>query len=135
MDVSSSVRAAFATQAGWCDRLGAPFTALLCRLLGARLDETSEIGRRVLGWPKDADPFADALPLRLCGGLHFLVRSGAAPELAALYPPHEFPGADALSAPLRPVLDDPPLLPWLDGPPQANEVGRSAVLMIGLMTI
>ncbi|MEA3004238.1 MAG: hypothetical protein QOH81_3026, partial [Sphingomonadales bacterium] len=32
------VRAAFLTQADWCDRIGAPFTALLCRLLGERID-------------------------------------------------------------------------------------------------
>src|SRR6476469_7533788 len=115
MDVSSSVRAAFTTQAGWCDRLGAPFTALLCRLLGERLDVTSEIGRRVLGWT-GGDPFVDALPLRVCGGLHFMVRSGAAPGLAALYPPHDLPDAETLWEALQPVLADPALPPWLDGP-------------------
>jgi hypothetical protein len=33
------------------------------------------------------------------------------------------------------VLAEPDLLPWLDGPPQTNEVGRSAVLMSGLLVV
>ncbi len=131
----AAVRAAFATQAGWCDRLDARFTALLCRLLGERLDETTEAGRRLLGWPGNADPFADAVALRVCGGLHFLVRSGAAPDLASCYPPHALPDPEALWRALRPLLDDPALLPWLDSAPQTNEVGRSAVLMSGLMAV
>jgi hypothetical protein len=36
---------------------------------------------------------------------------------------------------LRPVLANPALLPWLDGAPQTNEVGRSAVLMAGLLAV
>jgi hypothetical protein len=91
------------------------------------------VGRRVLDWP--TDPVKDALPLRLCGGLHALVRSGAAPALAALYPPHPMPDPGALWSAVRPILAQPALLPWLDGPPQTNEVGRSAVLMSGLLTI
>jgi hypothetical protein len=131
----AAVRAAFATQAGWCDKVGAPFTASLCRLLGTRIDGSTELGRRVLGWPGDADPFGDAVALRLCGGLHFLARSGAAPALAALYPPHPLPDAEALWDVLRPVMDNPALLPWLDSAPQTNEVGRSAVLMSGLLVL
>jgi hypothetical protein len=131
----AAVRAAFATQTGWCERSGAPFTALLCRLIGERLDGATELGRRVLGWPEGADPIKDALPLRVCGGLHALVRGGGAAALAALYPPHPLPDAEALWAALRPVLADPALLPWLEGPPQTNEVGRSALLIGGLMTL
>ena len=33
------------------------------------------------------------------------------------------------------MLDEPDLLLWLDHPPQTNEVGRSAVLMSGLLVI
>jgi len=89
----------------------------------------------VLDWPGNSAPFGDALALRLCGGLHFLVRSGAAPDLAALYPPAPLPDAEALWRALLPVLDDDALGPWLDGAPQTNEVGRSAVLMSGLLVI
>lgn len=129
------VRAAFLTQADWCARIGAPFTALLCNLLGERIDRSTETGRRVLGWPGNADSFGDALSLRLCGGLHALVRRGDAPALAKFYPPHEMPEAESLWTALRPVLADPALLPWLDSAPQTNEVGRAALLMSGLLVI
>lgn len=131
----TAVRAAFARQAEWATKLDSPFMEGLCRLLGARLDRSTEVGRRVLDWPGKADAFSDALPLRLAGGLHALVRSGAAPGLAACYPPNAPPGDEALWAALRPVLAKPDLLPWLESAPQTNEVGRSTVLMSGLMVI
>jgi hypothetical protein len=45
------------------------------------------------------------------------------------------PDPETLWEALRPVLAGPTLLPWLDGPPQTNEVGRSAVLMGGFLTL
>jgi len=131
----TAVRAAFARQAEWAARLDSPFMELLCRLLGERLERSTELGRRVLEWPGKADAFSDALPLRLTGGLHALVRRGDTPELAALYPPNPLPDEDSLWAALRPVLARPDLLPWLDTAPQTNEVGRSAVLMSGLLVV
>jgi hypothetical protein len=127
------VRASFAEQAHWCRELGAPFTALLCKLLGERLDRRTQVGRRVLEWPGDPSPDSDAVALRLCGGLHGLVREGRAPELAACYPPQDLPAEERLASALAPLLDRDELLSWLDRPPQTNEVGRSAVLMSGLL--
>jgi hypothetical protein len=127
------VRAAFAEQAVWCEKLGSPFTARLCTVLGTLLDRTSATGRRALDWRGDPSSSADALALRLCGGLHALVRSGAAPALAALYPPHPLPDAADLAAALPPVLARDDLAHWLDLPPQTNEVGRSAPLYAGLL--
>jgi hypothetical protein len=127
------VRAAFAEQAGWCERLGSPFTARLCNVLGTILDGTTETGRRALDWSGDPSSSADALALRLCGGLHALVRSGAVPALAALYPPQSLPDGAVLAAALRPVLARDDLPAWLDVPPQTNEVGRSALLYAGLL--
>jgi hypothetical protein len=135
MGREDEVRAAFATQALWCDRLGSPFTAGLCTLIGERLDGRSRIGARVLGWEGDPTGAADALALRLCGGLHALTRSGDAPALAALYPPVPAPDADALWAAIVPWLDDPKLARWLESPPQTNEVGRAAALMAGLLVV
>ena len=131
----AAVRAAFARQAEWAAKLDSSFMESLCRLLGERLDRSTEAGRRVLDWPGKADPFTDALPLRLAGGLHALVRRGGAPGLAACYPPNPRPDEEALWTELRPVLAMPDLLPWLDGAPQTNEVGRSAVLMSGLLVV
>jgi hypothetical protein len=135
MEKEAAVRASFAKQADYCTALAAPFTALLCSLLGERLDRGTRLGRRVLDWPGNPAPFGDALALRLCGGLHYLVRHGAAPGLAALYPPTPPPAAETLWRELLPVLADDALLPWLDSAPQTNEVGRSAVLISGLLVV
>lgn len=107
----------------------------LCLALDRALDMSSETGRRVMGWP--GDPVADAMVLRVTGGLNALVRAGKAPALASLYPPNPLPETAALEAALRKTLPvvGAALQPWLDGPPQTNEVGRSGVLMPGLMTI
>jgi len=131
----AAVRAAFARQAEGAARLDSPFMEMLCRLLGMRLDRSTETGRRVLDWAGNADVFSDALPLRLAGGLHALVRRGDAPGLAACYPPNPIPDEETLWAALRPVLAEPGLLFWLDSAPQTNEVGRSAVLMSGLLVV
>jgi hypothetical protein len=131
----AQIRASFVEQAGFCTRLGAPFMALLSETLGKRLDRTTEVGRRILSWPGSPGCFADAVALRLCGGLHFLARGGGAPDLASLYPPASLPEEAALWAALAPVLNDAGLPAWLDHAPQTNEVGRSAVLMGGLLVI
>ena len=55
--------------------------------------------------------------------------------LASLYPPAPLPDAGALWEALAPVLAGGKLLPCLDLAPQTNEVGRSAVLMAGLLAI
>jgi hypothetical protein len=131
----AAARTAFARQAEWAVKLDSPFMARLCRLLAERLDRSTGTGRRVLDWPGKADAFNDALPLRLAGGLHALVRRGEAPELAGCYPPNPMPDDEALWAALGPVLARADLPLWLDGAPQTNEVGRSAVLMSGLLVV
>ena len=135
MDEEAKVRASFAEQAYWCARLGSPFTARLCEALAAGLDRSGPVGARALAWPGDPSPSGDALALRLCGGLHALVRAGAAPGLAALYPPAPLPAAGLLRKALAPLLERDALLPWLERAPQTNEVGRSAVLMAGLLVV
>ena len=127
---------AFARQANACLELGAPFTANLCRILGANLDDSSALGRRVAAWPADA-LWPDLLPLRCCAALNTLVRRGRAPALAAFYPPHA-PGDDdafwnAIAASIS--ADDAEMTAFLDSPPQTNEVARSAVLLGGFLTI
>jgi hypothetical protein len=131
----ADVRASFALQAAYCRELAAPFTALLCTLLGARLDRRTRVGRHILDWPGNPAPIGDALALRLCGGLHFLARTGGAPALAALYPPAPLPDGERLWAEIEPLLDSEALDAWLGSAPQTNEVGRAAVLTAGLLVI
>lgn len=136
MDTASEIRAFFKNQAVHYERMGSPFTARLSRLLGEGLSEEDAVGGAVLGWP--GDPDADALPLRLMGGLHSLVLSGRAPALAEVYPggvrEHE-DGAlwRAVEDVLHTHADSLP--EFLKSPPQTNEVGRSNALMGGFHTI
>lgn len=123
-----SVRKAFDGQVAYCVNNDAPITAALVGALADALDAKTLTGRRVLEW--QGDPVADALPLRLAGGMHALWQAGAVPELAPL-----FERGQPVS--LAPVIaaHDAALSPWLDGPPQTNEPGRSAQLMAGLLEI
>ena len=136
-DDRSRVRQAFLDQAGYCDRLSSPFTALLCRVLGDGLDGASEIERYILEWPGDAGPFGDSVPLRVVAALHYLVRAGRAPDLAKLHPPQPGPEPAALLAATRAVLLDnqPFVRDFMQSPPQTNEVGRSAALIAGWLEI
>ncbi len=124
-------RESFRIQAGYCAAMDAPITARIATALGEALTRGSETGRRVLEWP--GEPVADALVLRLIGGLHALHRRGV-PELAPV-----FTGAETDPARVGAILNrvladhDTELLPWLDGPPQTNEAGRSAGLMTGIL--
>jgi len=136
--VQALVREAFNEQAGWCTKLGSPFTALLCSTLAERLDDSTLIGSRILAWPGDPTGQGDALPLRVCGALHGLARANQEPELAALY--REAPqraSAEDLWRTIQGVLarNTPHFEAYLATAPQTNEVGRSAVLMCGFLEI
>lgn len=83
-------------------------------------------------------PTGDALALRLLGGVHRMVLAGTAPELAAHYPSVGGDGDGAEAWPqLRALLARRPheLLDALTRPPQTNEVGRSAALVPGFLTV
>ncbi len=122
----------FEAQADVCANMLSPFTAKLCRALVVILDETTATGRRVDNW--DGDPDADALALRLCGGLHSIVIENPDCELAALY--SGMARADFEETLTKAVSGhDTELLKWLDLPPQTNETGRAGALLPGLLEI
>jgi len=124
-------RESFDIQAGYCTAMQAPITARVSTILGQTLTRDSATGRRVLDWP--GEPVADALVLRLIGGLHALHRRGV-PELSPVFTGTET-DPEAVAAILHQAFlaHDADLLPWLDGPPQTNEAGRSAGLMTGIL--
>ena len=134
---ATRVRRAFLDQASYCDQLGSPFTALLCRVLGEGLDSSSEVERYILEWQGDPGAFGDSVPLRVAGILHYLVRAGRSPDLAQLYPPRASPEPGALLAAARGALLEQESLvrEFLQFPPQTNEVGRSAALFAGWLEI
>lgn len=124
---------AFAGQVDYCIKNDAPVTAAIVAALAGAVDETTIVGARVLGW--SGNPMFDALPLRLAGGIHHLWRTGKVPEMMPLFDATGTASDNAVI--MRDVLakHDAALLPWLDGPPQTNEPGRSAQLMVGLLEI
>jgi len=127
-------RAAFRIQEFYCTRNGAPIYARLCAAIAEGLTRESNVGARVLDW--SGEPTRDALPLRFIGGLHALVRAGQDAGLAAIFA-GETTDPAAIAADLNAALvaHDDVLQPWLDGPPQTNETGRSGELMTGLLEI
>lgn len=120
-------RNAFGIQERYCRAMDAPIYADLCAALARGLTRDTATGAAVLDWA--GEPTRDALPLRLMGGLHALVRAGADAELTRLFAG----GTGDIAAVL--ARHDAALLPWLDGPPQTNEPGRSGALMTGLLEV
>jgi hypothetical protein len=80
----------------------------------------------------------DAYALRVMGGIHFRVLRGDEPALAARYPSTGGDGdADAAWPVFLGLIDAPPpeLVEALRRPPQTNEVGRSASMIGGFLTV
>ncbi|MDN5927396.1 MAG: DUF2332 family protein [Hyphomicrobiales bacterium] len=132
--MNDRIAAHFEAQAKACEALGSPFTARICRATISVLDARTETGKCILGWP--GDPGADALSLRLAGGLHALVLSGADKELAAAYPPNEADDG-RLRRTLAATLQryDATLLRSMASPPQTNEIARSGMLLTGFLFV
>jgi hypothetical protein len=124
---NGSVAQAFANQIDYCRTNGAPITARVVAAVAALLDEPGAGGfiERIRNWPKR--PLGDALPLRAAGGLHALHLAGVAPELAPIYAGDrgDEPAHDRAVVAQVVRRHAQALLPWLDGPPQTNEAGRS----------
>ena len=127
-----AVQTAFANQVAYCAAGGAPITA---RIVGAVAEllarrEPGAVLDRIRQW--QGAPLADALPLRIAGGIHALRLKGAEPQLAAIYTGEA--GTDdaaIVAAAIR--AQEGELLPWLDGPPQTNEAGRSANFIAAML--
>jgi hypothetical protein len=119
-------------QARHAEEGGAPGTAKVVRATLALLNGETATGRRIANW--QGLVVKDALPLRIAGGLHNLVLTGADTRLADVYAGRMTvqSDVDALVCELVQRYDA-RLLPWLDGPPQTNEAGRSASIMAGLL--
>jgi hypothetical protein len=123
---------AFDNQVVYCKASGATVTARIVAALRDLLErgEGGQLLERVRDW--QGAPLADALPLRLAGGIHALRLKGAEPQLEAIYT--DQPGVDdaeIVAAAIR--RHEGTLLPWLDGPPQTNEAGRSANFIAAML--
>jgi hypothetical protein len=126
-----AVARAFANQVAYCEVNGAPVTARVVRAIASVLESDAEnaLVERIRSW--QGAPLADALPLRIAGGVHALHLSGTEERLAPIYA--DLHADDA--AVLRDVMEtrEVELLPWLDGPPQTNEAGRSSNFVAAML--
>ncbi len=119
-------------QAEHCRRNGAPATARIVAAQLALMQGDTLCGRRIANWP--GLPLEDAMPLRLAGGFHHLQLTGADDRLVPVYRGEITDQATVDIIVAEVTADhDARLLPWLDGPPQTNEAGRSASFMAGLL--
>jgi hypothetical protein len=127
----AAVRTAFANQVAYCRANDAPVTARIVAAIASLLAHpTSDFARRIADWP--GPPLADALPLRAAGGFHALHLSEAAHELAPIYADAEDINDAAIIAGVV-TRHEAVLLPWLDGPPQTNEAGRSSNFIAAML--
>ncbi|MEO0391018.1 MAG: DUF2332 domain-containing protein [Pseudomonadota bacterium] len=121
---------AFRDQAHSCTRMGSPFTGRLLTALADGWRTDTALAQDFARYTGDIGPAGQSLPLRLAGALHALVLRGAAPELAAVYPPHASDDATfgaAIAAALETHEDA--ILAFVQTHPQTNEVRRSAALI------
>ena len=127
----STVADAFHNQALYCRANDAPITARIVEAVRELLagDAPGELLSRVRGW--SGAPLADALPLRVAGGLHALHLKGEEPALSAIYRGEEADDVAVIGDVIARREAD--LLPWLDGPPQTNEAGRSSNFILALL--
>src|SRR5688572_33417376 len=77
------LREAIEWQADHAAAANAPCTARVVRGQLAILDTPTELARRMKAWP--GLMLEDAMPLRIAGGLHWLVLSGADRRLVPVY--------------------------------------------------
>ena len=135
VDMNSSgegaVATAFSNQVAYCENAGAKITARVVGAIAAvlRNGKSNALIERIRSW--QGAPLADALPLRIAGGIHALHLSGGAPELSPIY--RGIPADDAGIVEAVMLGHEAQLLPWLDGPPQTNEAGRSANFIAAML--
>jgi hypothetical protein len=128
----TDVREAIEWQAEHAEKADAPITGRIVRAELAILDTPTGLARRMREWPGLS--LADAMPLRVAGGLHWLHLAGAEPRLAPVFSREvtDQAAVDEIAAGVATTWDA-RLEPWLDSPPQTNEAGRSASIVAGLL--
>lgn len=124
-------------QAAACGDLGSPLYEAVLRRVARDVLEGGVCAQAFAGH-EDA-PGPDAVALRLLGGVHALVLTGRAPELATHYPSvggvFEPDRTEELWAAFRStvVAGMAQVREWMTRPPQTNEVGRANLLLAGAL--
>jgi hypothetical protein len=128
---------AFKLQADFCENLGSPFTGRVLRVLAVDIAAGGVTGDLLSGF--EDEPVAAALALRVAGALHRRALDDPNSVIGELY--RSAGGAGPDDDVLRSVLVEDITQnrlhyeAYLEGPPQTNEVGRSAVMIGGYLSI
>ncbi len=133
---TSELARVFARQGRACTELGSPLWGRLLQEAAGDIEAGGPTLALLHDWEGDIELGAPAL--RVAGGLHYLALSGQAASLAALLPScGGRADEERLWPTARAVVEDRigALRPFLAGPPQTNEVGRSCALMPGMLEI
>jgi hypothetical protein len=134
--VSHGAAARFRLQAEWCQRLGSPLYADLLGEVAREIDRAGPAAAIVAA--HEHDPPGSALALRFMGAVHRIVLEGGAPELARYYPSAggDLDRRGAWPAFQRALAEQASRIrELLSRPVQTNEVGRSAALLGGFLSI
>ena len=135
MDIDAAgqgvVGKAFRNQVAYCVNNGAPTTARVVEAIWRAIEDglDNALARRIREW--QGAPLADALPLRITGGIHWLHLSGREPALEPIY--RGISADDVAIITDAMTAHEAQLLPWLDGPPQTNEAGRSSNFIAAML--
>lgn len=123
----------FVEQAGWCERLGSPFTAKLLLKAAESLNAKGAVYDLIGDW--SGHPVADAVALRFAGALHFAALTHAHDQLAEQY--KAIPsGTYDIDAIWRSACDyiqrsGEAITAFMQSAPQTNETQRSLMLLSG----
>jgi hypothetical protein len=140
-DGRAAVAAGLRWQAGWCGRLGSPLYEVLLERAAADVDRGGPVWAvlSAAGAAERADRLMRGEPaLQLMGAVHRLALEGRAPELARFYPSAGgTPDAGAAAPALIDTIEQhgAALPELMQRPIQTNEVGRSAALLVGFLTV
>jgi hypothetical protein len=130
-EANLSVAEAYANQAAYCRANGSPSTARVVEAIAA-LMERGEPGAFldiIRGWK--GSYLGDAVPLRSAGALRGLWLSGAVQALTPIYVGEDADDIEIVASAIR--QHEAFLLPWLNGPPQTNEAGRSSTYVSAML--
>ncbi|HEX4720185.1 MAG TPA: DUF2332 domain-containing protein [Thermoleophilaceae bacterium] len=131
-DPRATLVSLFRGQAGWCARLGSPIYGHMLERAADDLAAGGPVWRVVEPYLDKPSNFAHHL--RLMGATHRLALTGQAPALAAHYPSTGGDGDEAGGwEAFIDLIEERPIS--LDRAVQTNEVGRSAALLGGFLSV
>jgi hypothetical protein len=136
----ANILTALAIQSGVCAEMGSPFSARVLACVRDDVERGGPFAGFFGAWEGVGvrGLMAEAVSLRILGGLQHLVLSSADARLAAVYPAS---GVEADDASLASALiaaaegHHDILLAFMASPPQTNEVRRSICLVGGYLTL